>query len=176
MTYLIQRFFAICLLRAGPQNLPDNPFLITLTVIAYLIAGLLITTLQQPLVISLALIAVDFTLLSVLLYLLLWSRQQLPRYRRSISALLGSGAILEIIALPIIRWQQQVNIESTFVSNSLLLSSLLLWIWLFWNVIVVAHILKQAMSTRFIVGMSLAIFYLYLSFQASGMIVKSLGA
>ncbi len=174
MTRLIQRFLMICLLRAGPQDLPDSPFLLALSFIAYLFAGLFLAGLQQPLAISLLLIAIDCALISILLYLLLWTRQLIPRYRRSLTAILGAGALLEIIAIPVIRWQQS-NIAVAEVNNALLVSSLLLWVWLFWNVIVVGHILSQTLSTRFIVAMGLAIVYLYLSFNISRIVLGSVG-
>ena len=173
---LLDRFLAICLLRAGPQDLPESRFLLGLATLAYAVAGLVLTLGQPSLFGTVLLTVTDLVLTAGLLYALLWSRSLTTRLTRSLTAVFGCGALLEMLAIPIVAWQgSSLDGVGVAVSNALLFSSLLLWLWLFWNLVVLGHILAQTLGTRFIIGMGLALVYTYLSINISRILLGAIG-
>lgn len=170
MNALIRRIVDICLLRAGPQDLPDSAFLLQATLVGYLLSGMLIATSNQDLWTASLLVAVDVVLLACLLFMLLWARSLIHRYRQTLTAILGTGIILELISWPILGWQSH-NISQPGVSNSLMFSSLLLWSWLFWNILVLGHILRNTLATQLMIGIGIAMLYLFLSFNISRILI-----
>lgn len=160
MKLLLNRFLDICLLRAGPQDLPASTVLLILSLIIYTASGLLLSLLNANLARSLLIVIVDVLMLVGLAYLILWIRMLTKRYLQTLTALAGTGAILELTALPLLYWQ---NLSATTDGPGLFITSLLLWAWLIWNVIVVAHILRHTLSTSFFNGTLLSVLYMFVS-------------
>jgi len=172
---LIRRFFDICLFRAAPQDLPGSTFLMSIMIVAYIFSGLLVISGVQPWPTAIKLVTIDTLLLAGLLYLLLWGMGLGNRFCQTYTAILGAGVILQLASWPILAWQGH-NITQPEISNSLLISSLLLWTWLLWNVLVIGHILKHALSSKLPYGIFLAMFYLFLSFNISRILVPGSGS
>ncbi len=170
MITLMRRFFDICLLRAGPEDLPDSRFLLRTTLIGYVLSGLVIAAIKRGLWTAALLITIDTALLAGLLFMLLWAQGLSYRYNQALTAALGTGIILELISWPIMVWYGH-NVAQQGVSNSLLFSSLLLWIWLFWNLLVLGHIIRNTLSTQLLIGIGLAMLYLFLSFNVSRILI-----
>jgi len=173
MNALVQVFWKICLLRAGPQQLPTSAFLTRLTVGCYFLVGLVVAMNTLPVVSALMPAAVDTLLMAGFAYLLLWIRGLTARYTQVLTALAGSGIVLGLIGLPVVSWWQRLMTEFSASgaesSNSgvLLASWLLLWAWFFWNLVVIGQIFRHALSTIFVIGASLALLYLYVSISVS---------
>jgi energy-converting hydrogenase Eha subunit C len=163
---LLQRFFEICLLRAGPQDLPASRFLLWISLLAYGAVGMVMSVQNLDVARASLLVLLDTALLAALLFALLWSRGLLERYLQTMTALLGTGAILQVAALPILSWQREGLGEET-ISTTLMIASLLLWIWLLWNLIVVGHILRHTLSTRLPIGVLLGLAYLFISYSVT---------
>jgi len=166
MGKLLQRYFDICLLRAGPQDLPSSGFLLWLSGLGYFAAGMVMSVQNLDVAHATLLVGQDIGLLAGLLFALLWSRDLLARYRQTLTALLGTGAILQIVVLPILSWQQAGLAEDT-ISSALMFASLLLWIWLLWDLMVIGHILRHTLSTRLPIGVLLALVYLFVSYSVT---------
>lgn len=166
MGKLLRRYVEICLLRAAPQDLPASLFLLGLSLAAYFIVGVGISLRNLDLPAAAALVVLDTALLAGLLFLLLWVRDLPNRYLQTITALLGTGVILELIAWPLLAWQQQAMVDNA-ATTGLVVSSLLLWVWLFWNLMVIGHILRHALSTLLPVGVGLGLLYMFISFSIS---------
>ena len=173
MNLLISRFFEICLLRAGPQDLPASTVLLYVSLIIYVISGLLLSLINAELGKSLLIVTVDVFMLAGLAYLLLWIRMLTRRYVQTLTALAGSGAILELTAWPLLYWQ---NLSAVANSPALLIASLLLWAWLAWNVIVVAHILRHTLTTSFFNGTLLSVLYMFVSVSVIRIVFYSMPA
>ena len=84
------------------------------------------------------------------------------RFVQTLTALAGSGAIMTVIALPLVIWQSFVGVTD---ANAPTMPSWLLMIWMIWNVVVVGHILRHALSTVLPLGIGLAAVYAYITFQ-----------
>jgi len=170
MSTLMRRFFDICLLRAGPEDLPNSRFLLQATLLGYMLSGLLIASTNQDLWTATLLVAIDTALLSGLLFMLLWANGLMRRYNQALTAVLGTGFIMELISWPILVWQGH-NVVQPGVTNSLMFSSLLLWGWLFWNLLVLGHIVRNTVSTQLLIGIGLTVLYLFLSFNVSRILI-----
>lgn len=168
MKLIFRKFFDICLLRAGPQDLSSSTFLLGLALLFYFTIGVLLTVISMPLVEAVVLVVADIALLGGLVYVLLWANNLLGRLVRVWTALLGSGSYFELVALPLLAWQQQImdGAQAEVISldeTGVVVSSLLLWLVLFWNLIVIGHILRHALSTLFPIGVALSVAYMFIS-------------
>ena len=159
---LIKVFWDICILKAAPQDLPASTFLLALALAAYFATGVLVASFQWSISQAIFAALLDTVLLSVLSGAVLWARQLSARYLQSLTALTGSGAVMAVAAVPLVMWQSLVGVADSGVPT---LPSWLLLIWTVWNVVVVGHILRHALSTLFVLGVGLAAVYAYITFQ-----------
>lgn len=158
MTQLIQIFWEICLLRKGPQDLPASHVLLGLSLVAYGTVSVVIAhTILAKLPMAILAAAVDTFLLAILSRVLLWARLLSNRWNQTCTALAGTGCIFEIALWPINVWQHAIgNTEPTFSLPLVLVLTVLVW-----NVAVIAHILRHALSTSLFNGALLAVVYTY---------------
>lgn len=163
MIVVLRRFIDICLLRAGPQDLPASRFLAIIALLMYSAVGLMLAIYNVALPRAVLVVAVDIGVLAGLLFLLLWIRDLLNRYLQAFTAFLGSGAILQAVILPVSLLQPNGAEEP--VTAAMVVVSLLLWVWLLWGLLVVAHILRHSVSTTFSVGAMLGLLYMFVSFS-----------
>ncbi|MBI5450249.1 MAG: hypothetical protein HY940_02735 [Gammaproteobacteria bacterium] len=169
---VLVRFIDICRLHCGPQHLPDSRFLLALTLLGYLSAGMMaavtdLVSLFQALVIS----ALNLTLLAVFLYLLLWINNLSSRFSRSLTAISGCSALIDLCSIPLLLWAQ---LATQGKLPGLLLSSVLLWTALLWQAVVVGHILRYALATLLPIAMSLSVLYTLISFNINRMLFANL--
>ena len=162
MIQLIKVFWDICAVKAAPQDLPASSFLLGLALSAYLVTGGVVAAFQWPLSQAILAAFLDTVFLTVLSRVLLWARMLSGRFVQTLTALAGSGAVMTVIALPLVMWQSFVGVTD---ANAPTLPSWLLMIWMIWNVVVVGHILRHALSTVLPLGIGLAAVYAYITFQ-----------
>lgn len=155
-------FWDICAVKAAPQDLPASSFLLGLALLAYLVTGAVVAAFQWPLSQAILAAFLDTVFLTVLSRVLLWARMLSGRFVQTLTALAGSGAVMTVIALPLVMWQSFVGVTD---ANAPTLPSWLLMIWMIWNVVVVGHILRHALSTVLPLGIGLAAVYAYITFQ-----------
>jgi len=159
---LIKVFWDICAIKAAPQDLPASSFLLGLALSGYLVTGAVVAAFQWPLSQAILAAFLDTIFLTVLSRVLLWARMLSGRFVQTLTALAGSGAVMTVIALPLVMWQGFVGVTDANVPT---LPSWLLMIWMIWNVVVVGHILRHALSTVLPLGIGLAAVYAYITFQ-----------
>lgn len=158
---LVRLFVAICLLQAAPQDLPASRVLLGITLGLYLLFAwlLAIPAYAQARAVQVALI--DTALLIVFIQTLLYLLSRSARILQTLTAMVGSGTLLGLIALPLVLWGQPSQAEEQ-------VSGLLLYVWLLllvWNLLVAGHILRHALSTSLGIGISVALFYALFSMQ-----------
>lgn len=167
MPTLIKLFFDICLLRANPEDLPYSKVLQNLSILGYALVGLVISIMGQSFGNAALAAVVDTGLLVGLAYASLWIRSFLRRSTQTITALAGTGVIFSIVSFPIMVWLQGItNDQPSTVS-------LLLLILITWNVAVIGHILKSALSIPFWAGIGIAIMYVYTSLRVMSILFIS---
>ncbi len=159
MNKLLLMFFDVCRLRMAPQDLPTSRFLLVASLATYAALALLLAWIQMTPGKAVIAAVFDTLLMALLSYVLLWARLMPQRWPQTCTALAGSGILLQVVALPITLWQKQFGPEDPMA----LIPSLLVLVVLFWNLVVVGHILRHALSTNLGVGAVLATVYMYVS-------------
>jgi len=154
MLLILKLFFDICLLRANAENVPASRMLLILSVFAYFVLSLGITFIEGNLSKIVAIIMVGFILVIALAQAGLWIRSFMNRSVQTITALAGTGTIFCILTWPLVllgeRW---------IVARYLLL---LIFVW---DIVVVSHILRNALSIPFWGGIGISIFYIFTYFR-----------
>lgn len=166
MVKLLLCFFDICLLRRAPQDLPTSSFLLGFSLLLYAVVGLIMALQRLEALPGTLLIVVDAGLLAGLLWALLWIQDVLNRYQQALTALYGAGAVMQVIAAPLVVWQPDV-VAADAMTPGMMLVSVLLWLWLLWNLVVVGHIVRHAISTILPVGVMLGLLYVFVSFSVT---------
>lgn len=142
MRALFELFLDICLLRKGPQDVPAATLLLQLTLLCYALTGLLGRPAAMSLGVGIILLAVDITLLAGLTYAALYLRGYPTRFQQTLTALYGSGALLQTLFIPAQLW-----LEQEIAGHGAVALPQLLWLGLFaWSVTVMAHILRHALA------------------------------
>lgn len=165
MGKLIGRFIDICLLRAGPQDLPASSALLALTLLAYIASGVVVLLPGADFSSAVGQALVDALLLAALVRLVLGWRGYPGRFEQTLAALAGSGAFLGLIAWPLV-----VSIYRTDAQESLAVAfqTLLLLALFCWTLVVIGHILRHALSTTYAAGVLFAAVYVSLSMGLLG--------
>jgi hypothetical protein len=168
MYSLIRAFWNICMLRAGPQDLPASGVLFGLALavnvasnIVVSVSALLDTSTLGRLVVA---AFVETLVMLATVYLLLSILGHGARALQTLTALAGTAAAINVLAMPMI-WISPlfVNLNNPF---ALLLVFLVLW-----SVVIVAHILRHALSITAIPAGLLAIGYTLLNFELSSQLL-----
>lgn len=166
MLTILKSFFALCLLRLRPQDLPAAPALAAFAAICYVAAGLAMALQHMSPAGAVGLVLLDTVLFGFLIWVLLWVRLMMHRYLQTFTAMLGASAILEMVAVPLVIWQQSA-ITGDAVTTMAVIVSLLLWAWLFWSLLVLGHILRHAIDTILPIGVMLALLYMFVTFSVT---------
>ncbi len=158
----LNALWKICLIQAAPQDLPASRSLMYFSLLAYFSVSLISGWLQLPPPIALPAALLDTALLVVLTRGVLWVRSFDARFVQTLIAVAGSGALLGLVATPLLFWQQQFGAGA---EESFNLPALLLLLWLAWSVVVIGHIMRHALSTLFAIGIAIAVIYMHFAFQ-----------
>ena len=159
LSTLSRAFLDICLLRRGPQDLPKSTVLLALCLILYTVLDVLLTVQTRPFADALLVTFVDVGFLLVLTFLILRQHQHLDRLPQTMTALFGTGVILGIFIFPLVYGGVQNQYESWLQQ----IIVLLFLIMVIWNVAVLAHIVRHAISTSMGIGIMIAILYIWMS-------------
>jgi len=161
---LIQFFIELCLLRRAPQDLPASATLLKFLVLVYLGVGVLVgAATGQGLGDALAQTLVDTALLLGLLYAGLRWLARLPRFTQSASALLGSGAVLNLLVLAPLGMASGGDDSELTGFAALLFLALLAW-----SLVVTGHILRHTLDLPLVQGALIAIAYNLLAYSLLG--------
>lgn len=161
MLFLIRAWFDICLLRAAPQDLPASSLLLALSLGCYALISVLVSLGSYGLAGAVQLALLDLGLLAVFVLSLLYLQDKTARINQTLAALAGTGSLLGVFALPLVWWLQpdqqpgQVPVLLTFFWMLLLV----------WNLLVMAHIMRHALSSTFPVGLGVSLLYVLVSMQ-----------
>lgn len=162
MYALFNLFLDICLFRKGPKDLPASAALLKICLLAYGLTGLLVLVLSTPVLVALLQILLDLVLLSGLLHLALIVRRHPQRFEQTLSALTGTGALMALLALPLMSW--------ILGGSSAELPSVLLLVLMVWSIGIMAHILRQTFETSLGIGVLYALGYTFISWTLTGLI------
>ena len=169
MQSLIFRFFDICLLRAGPQDLPSSLFLLRMVVVLSVIVGVFLNLKTEGLSQSLMISLFNIVWLTAFLYFSLQLRGKLERFRQSLIAMLGTNVILGLLIMPFM--YHLVAAEAAGESAPVAFQFFLLL--LIWDITVFAHIIRHSLDIRLGYGFAISLGYLILSWTVVEMIFSA---
>jgi hypothetical protein len=154
---LIRLFFDICLFRKGPQDAPASTMLLKLALLAYFLAGLVLTALEAPWLEGIAQVVLEGFMLFAFVGVSLLAAGKLNRWLQTVISLLGTDALITGFAIPL------EGVLLAYPQAGLL--HVLLLLLMLWHIGVLAHILRHALSQTLAVGLALAIVYVAFSVQ-----------
>ncbi len=141
---LLQRFFQICLFKAGPADLPSSHWFLKLVCLIYFGIGAVVSHIDHDWLTSLAASLSDTLLLLAVCGLLLYLRRLHGRFLQTATAMAGTGAIMGLVGLPIFWLYRQVEAQGQLTSLVLLMVLVLM----FWSLFITAHIFRHALEIR----------------------------
>lgn len=152
MNALLRHFRALVLARLGPQDMPDSAALMGMLLAVNLPLHTLLTLEVFPEVWR-ALVAelLDLGLGAGLLFAALQVRGHPGRWRQIYIALLGMGALFGVVALVYRLLALALGLEP--------LADLLDLLLLFWSLLVMGHILRQALEIPLLLAILIAVAY-----------------
>jgi len=154
MLLILKLFIDICLLRANAEDVPASRALLVISVLAYFVLSLGITFVEGNLSKIVAIIMVGFILVIALAQAGLWIRSFMNRSVQTITALAGTGTIFCILSWPLV-----------LIGEQWIFARYLLLLIFVWDLVVVGHIFRNALSLPFWAGIGISIFYIFTYFR-----------
>jgi hypothetical protein len=163
MRALFHLFLDICLFRKGPQHIPVSQILLRATLVAYGISGLLVLLISLEPARALLVMLADIVLLTGLTYGVLNLSNYSGRFLQTLTALLGTGTLVQLMALPVSLWLgKPLEQETIAVLPQLLYIALLVW-----SIAIIAYILQQALAVSRSLGILYTFGYIAISWTVS---------
>ena len=154
MQALIKFFVELCLLRRPPQDLPASEMLLGLALMADLAVGVLVgITAGLSWLTSLLQGVAEILLMLVALYAALTQLKLRARFMQAATALLGSGTVLGLVAIPLLTLNPTGHQESDLAA----LGAFLLLGLVIWGILVTGHILRHTLSITLGQGAAIAV-------------------
>jgi hypothetical protein len=160
---LINYFVDLCLLRAAPQELPASSAVFQLALVANVLVGLLlIAGARMGPLLSLMESLLEVGLMLAVLRAGLYWRRLLPRFQQTATAIMGSSALLGLVALPML------SLTNSGDGDAATFSGLLLVLLLLWSVVVLGHIVRHAFNLALGQGILVGVLYTLASYAVIG--------
>ena len=158
MLAYVHALINIALRRSGPEDLPDSTFLLVLTLAIYVVTQVPLALIAYGSSGSLArTVTISLLLLFAGLWILLRLTGYRARYRRTLTALLGTSALLSALSIPFSLWRQSMLGAETGVA----LPSTFLFAIMLWSIAIDGHILARALSRPYGIGLFIAVGYFF---------------
>jgi hypothetical protein len=156
---VLWKLLEICLLRAGPQDLPAAPQFLAFTLAGYFLVDVLISLLNFPIGAALAVSLLDVLLLAAFAQVALRIVSKPERFNQTLAALAGTGQLLGLLALPLIR-----GLSAAQASGEPAAGLAFAWLAvLIWSLLVLGHILRHALNLSLTTGVGVGVLYSLLS-------------
>jgi hypothetical protein len=155
MQALVKAFWEIALWRRSPADLPDSAALLAASALAYAALSAAQSWLLFGTTSLVGRTLADLALLALPLWLLLALARRRPRYRQTLTALFGTGAVLSPFVILLLAFKAPA--ESSY--------PLALLVWggsvgvVLWYLFVIGFILRAALDTGMFTGMAIALAY-----------------
>ncbi len=159
MLKLINAFVDICLFRIGPQDLPCSVPLLGIVVLADSVIGMVLMSIDRSINEAVPIVIISLGLIVFTLKFLLAVTNHPERFVQALTAVIGSGFLFSLVVWPVLMWAY--HLRDIDVNNSV--PVLLYYIIAFWNIAVLAHIFRHALSKTLAVGAGIAILYVIIN-------------
>ncbi|MFT5977131.1 MAG: hypothetical protein ACI9YO_003323 [Gammaproteobacteria bacterium] len=146
-------------LGSSPERLPNSLHCIVLSLISYLLVGLILVDAQRSYLTIVGHITLELILLILITYIALRLKKTLPRMVQTLSALIGTNLIMTSISLPIYALViGKSGSSESFTPFEVYLSIALI----FWNLAVLSLIFKRAFGFSTLVSAMISFNYFLL--------------
>ena len=164
----VRPFVEISLLRLRPQDLPASSRLLAVVALSYTACTAIAhAALLSPIDAVIGGVVDALLLCGLTLSLLALSRRW-SRAVQTLTALVGAGTVTTMVAIPFLGWRVNVmrageaaGIELAFIA-----------IIVIWNLAVIAHVLRHALSTSFLGATVIAVVMYLVSSQVLGAMLE----
>jgi hypothetical protein len=147
------------LLASSPERLPNSLHCIVLSLLSYLLVGLMLVDAQRSYLTIVGHITLELILLTLITYVALRLKKTLSRIYQTLSALIGTNLIMTSISLPIYSLVIGNSLSNqSFTSLEINLSIALI----FWNLAVLSLIFKRAFDMGTLVSAMISFNYFVL--------------
>jgi len=156
MLQLLKVFWAICRLKAGPQDLPKGRNLLVSAVLAGIIVDSFVTSIFMPKLSGfgvIEIVAIYNIVLLLAVYFLLRLIGYAERSVQTITAIAGSGLFISLVLLPGLLMLNSADEQSKSFAFFILADNV-------WRIAVNAHIFRQALSISLLMAMIISVSYL----------------
>ncbi|HEY8034977.1 MAG TPA: hypothetical protein VIF37_05265 [Methylobacter sp.] len=162
MFEVIKLLFDICLFKQGPQDLPPSVWLWRILVIVDVMVSFLMISIQTGLVVSLLQAIVSALLIVGFSWLILYIARKPERFTQTVSALLGTDALISFFALP--------GMASMTIGTGALLAFIITITLMIWHWAVTGHIIRNALGQTWTFSLGLAFLYILGSYQVMALL------
>jgi len=154
-------FFDICLLRAGPQDLPASNALLGVVLATHVVVGVILGLLSYSFINAIFYALVSTFIVVALTRIALLLRNYGGRFRQTLSGLAGTDVLLGLVAWPVTAWLYRADAEGGDIGGPFAVWLLLVA----WSLVVTAHILRHALSVHYAIGFAVAVGYFVVSYS-----------
>lgn len=161
MLPLLRAFLQIIMRHEGPEELPDSRLLLTITLMAYVLAQVPPALQVYGFSATAALaILIDVLMLISAVWAILRFAGHPGRYRRTLTALLGVTALLTVPLAPLNYWLGAFTGAGRAPAGP----SIAILLLITWTLTVQAHIFSRALSRQFVIGLLVAVSYFIINY------------
>ncbi len=162
MNEIARAIFEVAMLRRGPEDLPASAFLLRLALVAYVtLSAIGAAFYSDDLGELVAQIGLDVVLVFVFFGVLLTVNRKSARFVQTMTAVLGTGALLYGLRLPLDIWLRMLPEGAPGTVPALMMLLLAVW-----SIIITGHILNRALDIPFIGGIVLGVAFFVLNYAA----------
>lgn len=156
-----QKILQLLFLKAVPQDLPYSSGLLVRIIFLYVGSGLVVTSGVAEPALVLGRVVLSVAVISAFSYVLLSALNVKARYLQTVTALIGTGIIFHLLAWPVLSFGDLEQASTVAVQ----LMSLVVIALISWEVLVTAHIFRNALDTKMTqaVLLSMALFLVTLT-------------
>lgn len=143
MKAIVRTCWQICLLRQGPQVFPQSTALLVIMAVLYaLLDAVLFALGGSPLGVLVESVVADIAMLVIFCVIVLSIWHHLSRLNQTLIALFGASSVIMVLQVPLV-WIEQWKGPWHFLTVGV---GFVLILFIFWNIAVIGHILRHALS------------------------------
>lgn len=155
MSTLIAAFAAITLHRRSPLDLPESRHLLALTLGVYAVVALIALRLDDASRGDVVAAAADVALFLGVVWVVLHVMERSARFLQTATALVGTGALLSAVSLPLILWLR----DATAAGSGAGAPGFLYLLLYLWSIDVGGYVVAKALARPYILGVSIVVVY-----------------
>jgi hypothetical protein len=157
MYEIVKLLFDICLFKKSPRDMPYSLWLLRLLAVTYAIVRFLTLAIDGDKLTAILQIVVEIALTCGFSWLMLYIERKLSRFYQVTSALLGTDAVINFLALP--------GLATLALGHGGWFLFVFMLALTAWQCAVIAHIIYHALEKKILYSFGLAFLYLLASYQ-----------